>query len=139
MATNYPSGLDTYTNPAGTDALSTGHASQHANVNDAVEAIEAELGTNPSGSEATVKARIEAIETNNWVTTARIADSQVTSAKIADGTITGSDIASGTITSANITDGTIVNADLSASAAVDPSKIAQNRVTFSNASRRAGG
>ena len=133
MATNYPSGLDTYTNPAGTDALSTGHASQHANVNDAVEAIEAELGTNPSGSQATVKARIEAIETNDWVTTARIANSQVTSAKIADATITGSDIASETITSANITDGTIVNADLSATAAVDPSKIAQNRVTFSNA------
>ena len=143
MATNYPSGLDTYTNPAGTDALSTGHASQHANVNDAVEAIEAELGTTPSGSAATVKARFEAIETNDWVTTARIANSQVTSAKIADATITGSDIAtgtvtstnildatitgtdiaSGTVTSTNILDGTIVNADINASAAIDATKL----------------
>jgi hypothetical protein len=129
MATNYPSGLDTYTNPAGTDALSTGHASQHANVNDAVEAIEAELGTNPSGSQATVKARIEAIETNDWVTTARIANSQVTSAKIADATITGTDIASGTVTSTNILDDTIVNADINASAAIAGTKLADGAIT----------
>ena len=129
MATNYPSGLDTYTNPAGTDALSTGHASQHANVNDAVEAIEAELGTTPSGSAATVKARFEAIETNDWVTTARIADSQVTSAKIANATITGSDIASETITSANILDDTIVNADINASAAIVGTKLADGAIT----------
>ena len=37
MATNYPSGLDSLSNPAGSDALSTGHASQHANANDAIK------------------------------------------------------------------------------------------------------
>ena len=113
MATNYPSGLDSLSNPAGSDALSTGHASQHANANDAIEAIETELGTDPSGASATVKARFEAIEADSWVTSARIAD----------GTITGSDIASGTVTSTNIANDTIVNADINAAAAIDVSKL----------------
>ncbi len=93
MATNYPSGLDSLSNPAGSDALSTGHASQHANANDAIEAIEGELGLNPRGGSATVKARFDAIEANSWVTSARIAD------------------------------GTIVNADINASAAIDATKL----------------
>ena len=63
MATNYPSALDNLTNPTSTDTLdsATGpHASQHTDINDAVEAIEAELGTLPKGSFATVKARLSA-------------------------------------------------------------------------------
>lgn len=44
MTTAYPTALDDFTNPGSTDAL-TGHASQHANINDAVEVIEAKLGT----------------------------------------------------------------------------------------------
>ena len=115
MASNYPSGLDSFTNPAGTDNLAAGigHASQHANANDAIEAIEGELGLNPRGGSATVKARFDAIEANSWVTSARIAD----------GTITGTDIASGTVTSTNILDGTILNADVNAAAAIDVSKL----------------
>ena len=119
MATNYPSGLDSLSNPAGSDALSTGHAAQHANANDAIEAIEGELGLNPRGGSATVKARIDAIEANSWVTSARIAD----------GTVTGTDIASGTVTSANLVDGTIVNADINAAAAIDKTKISGTAVT----------
>lgn len=44
MSTNYPTSLDTLTNPSETVGL-TGHASQHANANDAIEAIQAKLGT----------------------------------------------------------------------------------------------
>ena len=88
MATNYPSGLDSLSNPAGSDALSTGHASQHANANDAIEAIEGELGLNPRGGSATVKARFDAIEANSWVTSARIADGTIATADLADGAIT---------------------------------------------------
>jgi len=61
MATNYPGALDTLTNPIGTDALNSAtvpHAQQHANANDAIEAIQAELGVNPKGSSATVVARL---------------------------------------------------------------------------------
>jgi len=63
MATNYPSSLDSFVNPASTDTLDSAtvpHASQHTDINDAVEAIEGELGTNPKGSFATVKARLAA-------------------------------------------------------------------------------
>jgi hypothetical protein len=63
MATNYPSSLDSLTNPTATDTLDSAtvpHASQHTDINDAVEAIEAELGTLPKGSFATVKARLAA-------------------------------------------------------------------------------
>lgn len=87
MATNYPSGLDSLSNPAGSDALSTGHASQHTNANDAIEAIEGELGLNPRGASATVKARIDAIEANSWVTAARTADSAITPIKTSGGYI----------------------------------------------------
>lgn len=46
MSTNYPTSLDSYTNPLSTDKLnSPSHADQHGNVNDAVEAIETRLGT----------------------------------------------------------------------------------------------
>lgn len=48
MTTSYPGSLDAFTNPVGTDTLSSpSHAGQHANANDAIEAIEALLGTNP--------------------------------------------------------------------------------------------
>ena len=82
MATNYPAGLDSLTNPGAGDALtSPSHSGQHTNINDAVEAVQAELGTDPSGASATVKARLEAHEANSWVTTARIQDGAVTAAK----------------------------------------------------------
>lgn len=62
----YPTGYDAFTNPAGSDPLNTSgaklHSTQHGQVNDAIEAIEAELGLSPSGSEATVAARLTAIE-----------------------------------------------------------------------------
>ena len=51
MATNYPTSLDSFTNPVSTDTLATAagstavpHANQHANLNDAVLAIQTKLG-----------------------------------------------------------------------------------------------
>jgi hypothetical protein len=63
MATNYPSTLDSFTNPTATDTLDSAtvpHAAQHDNINDAVVAIETELGTLPKGSFTSVKARLVA-------------------------------------------------------------------------------
>jgi len=63
MATNYPTSLDTFVNPASTDTLDSTtvpHAAQHDNINDAVLAIETELGTAPKGTFASVKARLAA-------------------------------------------------------------------------------
>ena len=51
MTTNFPSGLDSFTNPTATDAMDSvtvPHADQHANVNDAVEALQAKVGVDGS-------------------------------------------------------------------------------------------
>lgn len=49
MAINYPTSIDTFTNPEATDTLdSPSHSTQHSNVNDAVEALEAKVGANSS-------------------------------------------------------------------------------------------
>jgi len=45
MATNYPTSLDTFTNPLTTDSQnSPSHALQHADANDAIEALETKIG-----------------------------------------------------------------------------------------------
>ena len=51
MATNYPSSLDDFTNPTADDSLNSDtvpHADQHANLNDAVEALQAKVGADSS-------------------------------------------------------------------------------------------
>lgn len=49
MSTNFPTSLDSLINPTTTDSMSTvSHSSQHANVNDAIEALEAKVGANSS-------------------------------------------------------------------------------------------
>ena len=65
MATQYPNNLDNFSNPTSLDNLNSvtvPHATQHANLNDAVEAIEATLGLSPQGGYSSVKTRIENIE-----------------------------------------------------------------------------
>jgi len=64
MATNYPNSLDNFTNPTSASPInSPSHSEQHANANDAIEAIEGELGTSPKGAKATVKARLDDVDT----------------------------------------------------------------------------
>lgn len=51
MTTDFPTGLDSFTNPAATDAMNdpgVKHDEQHANLNDAVEALEAKVGIDAS-------------------------------------------------------------------------------------------
>lgn len=50
MATNFPSSLDTLTNPTPTTSMSgsLSHAGQHSDVNDAVEALQAKVGADSS-------------------------------------------------------------------------------------------
>ena len=61
MASSYPSALDSLSNPASSDKTNSAtvpHATQHANANDAIEAIQGELGTDPAGTFSTVKSRL---------------------------------------------------------------------------------
>jgi len=65
MASAFPGGLDSFTNPTATDTLDSAtvpHAAQHSNANDAIEAIESTLGVNPQGGSATVTARLTALD-----------------------------------------------------------------------------
>ena len=138
MATSYPGGLDSFTNPAAGDGLdSPSHAGQHANANDAIEAVQAELGTTPSGSYATVKARLEAIEGGTLPPIEAKGDLLAGTAdntydNVTVGTndtvlVADSSAAAGVkwanVTSAMIANGTIVDADVNASAAIARSKI----------------
>ena len=47
MATTFPTSKDNLTNPAANDEL-VGHAAQHANANDAIEALENVVGVTGS-------------------------------------------------------------------------------------------
>jgi hypothetical protein len=49
MSINYPTSLDSFTNPTPTDYLdSPSHSGQHSDANDAIEALEAKVGINGS-------------------------------------------------------------------------------------------
>ena len=68
MASNYPGSLDSFDTIASDKKTSDSvggrtHRDMHNDLGDAIEAIEAELGTDPSGGSATVKARLDAIGT----------------------------------------------------------------------------
>ena len=103
MASNYPGSLDSFDTIASDKKTSDSvggrtHRDMHNDLGDAIESVQTELGTNPSGSDATVAARLTAIEA-------------------------GTNLATGAVTSAKIADGTIVNDDINASAAIARSKI----------------
>lgn len=61
MSTSFPGALDALKNPAATDGL-TGHAAQHANANDAIEALEAKVGVDNSTDPASLDYRVAAVE-----------------------------------------------------------------------------
>lgn len=63
MATNFPTSLDSLTNPISTDKLnSPSHASQHANANDAIEALQAKVGVNSSAVTTTLDYKVTQVE-----------------------------------------------------------------------------
>ena len=90
MASNYPGSLDSFDTIASDKKTSDSvggrtHRQMHNDLGDAIEAVQTELGTDPAGASATVKARFDVIEANEWVTTARIDGEAVTAAKLAAG------------------------------------------------------
>jgi len=65
MATNFPTSLDNFTNPAGSDPVNNpSHASQHANLNDAIENLEAKVGVTNSAVTTSLDYRVRSLETN---------------------------------------------------------------------------
>jgi hypothetical protein len=65
MAINYPTSLDNFTNPTASDAMNSvtvPHATQHADLNDAVEALEAKVGVNGSAVATSLEYRVNVLE-----------------------------------------------------------------------------
>jgi len=63
MPTNFPTSLDALTNPLTTDKLNNpSHAGQHANINDAVEAIQAKVGINSSAVTTSLDYKVTQVE-----------------------------------------------------------------------------
>ena len=63
MPTNFPASLDSLTNPTATDNLGApNHAAQHANANDAIEALEVKVGVTGSAVATTLEKRLSVIE-----------------------------------------------------------------------------
>jgi len=60
MSTNFPGALDALTNPAATDGL-TGHAAQHSNANDAIEALQAKVGVDGSAVPTSLDYKVAAL------------------------------------------------------------------------------
>ena len=69
MATNFPASLDTLTNPTSSDSLSSpSHSAQHANVNDAVEALQAKVGADSSAVTSSLDYKVAQLEAlGSWV------------------------------------------------------------------------
>lgn len=65
MTSQFPGALDNFTNPTSSDNLNTPavlHSTQHANENDAIEAIEAWVGISGTSSQASHEYRIKQLE-----------------------------------------------------------------------------
>jgi hypothetical protein len=93
VATNYPGSLDSFDTIASDKKTSDSvggrtHRQMHNDVADALEAVQAELGTDPAGTFATVKARLAAYD-------AYAAKTSAYTATVDDGTL---NVTSGTFT-----------------------------------------
>lgn len=71
MASTFPTTIDNFTNPTATSLLtSPSHSGQHADINDAVEALEAKVGVNNSAVTSSLDYRVGYLEGHtvplNW-------------------------------------------------------------------------
>ena len=112
MASTYPASADSFDTIAADKKTSDAvggrtHRDMHNDLGDAIEAVQTELGTDPAGASATVKARFEVIEANDWVTSARIAADAVGSSEIAANAVGASELADNAVDSAAIADGAV--------------------------------
>ena len=117
MTTSFPTGLDALTNPTGSSSLtSPDHAGQHADINDAVEALEAKVGVNSSAVTSSLDYKIANIPATS-ITTGTLNNSRLPAAATtitSVGTLTGLTVAGNTVGTKNF--GDTFNASFSAKA-----------------------
>jgi len=115
MAITYPGTLDTFVNPTGTSTLdSPDHALQHSNVNDAIEAVQAVVGTTAgtavlmdfTAGQFPIKqeggALVETI-TGGTINATTLGTPTVTGGSFASPTTTGTDAGTATLTNKTLT------------------------------------
>jgi hypothetical protein len=74
MAVNFPASLDSFTNPASNSSVANpSHAQQHADANDAIEALQAKVGADNSAVTTSLDYRVRTLE-NASVDTEAIQD-----------------------------------------------------------------
>lgn len=74
MAVNFPASLDNFTNPSSSSSVANpSHAQQHADANDAIEALQAKVGVNNSSVTTSLDYRVRTLE-NASVDTEAIQD-----------------------------------------------------------------
>lgn len=95
MAINYPTSLDSLSNPSAIDALNnatTPHATQHGNLNDIVEALEAKVGINGSAVTTSHDYKLSAVTGSAKALTSGTSGQSVTNLTLVTPTLTiGSD------------------------------------------------
>jgi hypothetical protein len=65
MATSFPTSKDDFVNPQSTDSVQTvSHAAQHANANDAIEALETKVGVTNSTDPTSLDYKVKQLELN---------------------------------------------------------------------------
>ena len=121
----YPSSLDNLQDDyQGTDQADVvDHAGMHNAERTAINAVQAELGTEPKGSAASVKARLDGIEAGT-----RLGAGSVATAALADGAVTADKLATDSVTAAKIA-ANAVGADEIAAGAVGTGELADDAVT----------
>ena len=88
MATSYPASLDSFTNPTAVDTLdSPPHDTQHADANDAIEALQAKVGVD--GSAVTTSLDYKVAQAATLTGTQTLTNKTLTSPVINNGVVQG--------------------------------------------------
>lgn len=107
MATNYPTSLDTLTNPTPNDQLETvSHSEQHANANDAIEALEAKVGADASAVTTSHDFKLDGVADGDKAASVNGTETH-TNKTLTSPVINTPDINGGTIDDADITNPTL--------------------------------
>jgi hypothetical protein len=92
---NFPTSLDNFTNPISTDNLNNpSHFLQHADANDAIEAVEAKIGIGTATAASATSGQVLMARTGGTSVWANVGT--VTNGLVSGGTVTGAFISGGT-------------------------------------------
>jgi hypothetical protein len=92
MATNFPTSIDTFTNPTSANTLDfPSHSQQHSDANDAIEAIETKVGIGASPASSASAGQLLTAQgggTATWQSLTSLTNTAITNPSITNGTVT---------------------------------------------------